>query len=95
MFESELDRFIESGRHFLCAASPTYPQAREHEIREGLQDLLFAAPVFLEAAGAIRLDLPGAYGAYSAGADHTFPVFKAAEQMIYGRYSGLTHTARL
>lgn len=94
MFESELDRYIESGRGFLNATSPTYPQAREHEIREGLQDLLFAAPVLLEAAGAIRLDLPGAYGAYSVGADHTFPVFKAAEEMIYGRYSGLTHTDR-
>lgn len=94
MFESELDRFIRSGRGFLNKQSPPYPHATEHELREGLQDLLFAAPVLLEAAGAIRLDLPGAYGAYSAGSDHTFPVFKAAEQMIYGRYSGLTHTDR-
>src|SRR5215213_6149389 len=42
MFESELDRFIQSGRHFVNAQSPSYPQSRELEIREGLQDLLFS-----------------------------------------------------
>lgn len=95
MFESEINRYISAAKAFLGEVNPLYGTSTEREIREGLVDLLFAATVLLESAGAIRLGLPGAYGAYSTGRDHTFPIFKAAEQMIYGRYSGLTHTDRV
>jgi len=94
MFEQELGRYVTAAHGFVSASQPRFAESTDLELREGIERILFEGVVMLEQAGAIRLDLQGAYGAYSTASDHTFPVYKAAEQMIYGRYSGLTHIDR-
>jgi hypothetical protein len=94
MFSEEARRFITAGKSLLQAGFFPSRAVSEREVAEGLGHLLFEAVVLLEIAAGHRHQLDGYYGAYSVGRDHTFPVFKAAEQAIYGRYSGLTHTDR-
>ena len=40
------------------------------------------------------LNLFGVYGAWSRRVDEPFEVYKGAEQIVYGKYSGLTHADR-
>jgi hypothetical protein len=47
--------------------------------------------IMLEEAGHLLLGLPGAYGGGRNPVEHPFQVYKSAEQVIYGRFSGLTH----
>lgn len=92
MFERETGRYISAGLHCAPDSIAPFKNSNELEIREGLRRNLRDAFIMLESAGTIRLDLQGAYGAWAVGEYHTFPMFKAAEQLTYGRYSGLTHT---
>jgi hypothetical protein len=94
MFQSELDHFCSAASKFAQHKDAPLAAAIDMELRQGISELLLDAIVMLERAGAIRLDLSGAYGVYRIDHDRTFEVFKAAEQTIYGRYSGLTHTDR-
>jgi hypothetical protein len=94
MFEQELGRFVTAAHGFVSASQPQFADSADLELRQGIERILLEGVVMLEQAGAIRLDLQGAYGVYSTASDHTFSVYKAAEQMIYGRYSRLTHTDR-
>ncbi len=94
MFQAELDRFCNAAKAFAEHSNGPLTGATEIEVRQGISEILLDAIVMLERAGAIRLELPGAYGVHRINHDRTFEVFKAAEQMLYGRYSGLTHTDR-
>jgi hypothetical protein len=94
MFQAELDRFCKAVDVGVQHNDSPFAGATRMELRQGIYELLLDAIVMLERAGAIRLDLPGAYDVYRINHDRTFEVFKAAEQMIYGRYSRLTHTDR-
>ncbi len=94
MFQAELDRFCNAAKSFTERSVGPFAGATEMELRQGISEILLDAIVMLERAGAIRLELPGAYGVYRIDHDRTFEVFKAAEQTLYGRYSGLTHTDR-
>lgn len=92
MFERETTRYVDVGLRCDPNSSAPYKSSTEREVGEGLRRNLRDAIIMLEGAGSIKLDLVGAYGAWAVGEYHTFPMFKAAEQLTYGRYSGLTHT---
>ena len=91
MFEREARRYARPAIRFSPVGERPYKDATERELREGLIRCLRDGVLLLERAGTIKLDLAGAYGVWGAGQYSTFPMFKAAEQMTYGRYSGLTH----
>ena len=92
MFESETSRYVNAGLNCHSTSTAPFKNTAEWEVNEGLRRHLRDAVIMLESAGTIRLDLEGAYGAWAVGEYHTFPMYKAAEQLAYGRYSGLTHT---
>ena len=92
MFERETSRYVNAGLNSEPTSTAPFKNPAEREVQEGLRRNLRDAAIMLESAGTIRLDLQGAYGAWAVGEYHTFPMFKAAEQLTYGRYSGLTHT---
>ena len=94
MLDAELKRFAASALG-LCAGPPgPFALVADYELRQGIWEFLLDGMVMLERAGQHRLNLTNAFGVHRSRVDRTFEIYKAAEQAIYGRYSGLTHTDR-
>ncbi|WP_313912821.1 hypothetical protein [Tahibacter sp.] len=94
MFAAEAERYTRVIAAADFGAMERFADASRYELREGLRDLLNDALVLLEQAAACVLKCPGVYGAWRTGFDMPFEIYKAAEQMTYGRYSLLTHIDR-
>lgn len=63
-------------------------------VHEALRDMMAEAIVMLEDAASNLIDATGYFGVGRRKEDHPFEVFKGAEQIVYGSYSGLTHADR-
>lgn len=94
MFAAEATRYANTVARADFGAMVRFADAAVHELCEGLRDLLLDAVVLLEQAGHALLDCPGAYGAWRNRFDLPFEIYKAAEQVTYGKYSLLTHIDR-
>ncbi|GMV29116.1 MAG: hypothetical protein AMXMBFR59_12410 [Rhodanobacteraceae bacterium] len=94
MFAAEATRYATRIAHADFPAMVRFGDAAVHELSEGLRDLLLDALVLLEQAGHALLACPGAYGVWSRRFDLPFEIYKAAEQVTYGKFSLLTHIDR-
>ena len=93
MLDSELKGYCRAAGKSGNQESP-YAEATTHTLHRALKDHLAYGRILLEQAGHALLDLPGVYGAWSRRREEPFEVYKGAEQIVYGTYSGLTHPDR-
>ena len=93
MLDSEVKGYCRAVNNFEDHEFP-YAEATIHTLHRALKDHLAYSRILLEQAGHALLDLPGVYGAWSRRREDPFEVYKGAEQIVYGTYSGLTHTDR-
>lgn len=94
MLDSEAKRYCDhietlSGYSHIFASD-----AVAHTLHRALQDMMRLAIVLLEDAGREVAGVCGYYGAWRRQHETSFEIFKGTEQIIYGTYSGLTHTDR-
>jgi hypothetical protein len=94
MLDSELTRYFRAIQLFAATSAPYAANASMYVLHEALKDCLDDGIVLLEQAGHFILNLPFAYGAWSRRVEHAFEIFKGAEQIVYGRFSGLTRDDR-
>jgi len=94
MLDSELTRYCAAVQSFAAAGQPYAPNASIYVLHGALKDCLDDGLVLLEQAGHALVQVPTAYGAWSRRFEHPFEIFKGAEQIVYGRFSGLTHDDR-
>lgn len=93
MLDDEVKRYCEAVINFE-GQEPPYAAATIHTLHVALKAHLEYGRILLEQAGHVLLDLPGAYGAWSRRVEESFEIYKGAEQIVYGTYSGMTHTDR-
>jgi hypothetical protein len=94
MCSSEVDRYCAAVTRFASTRTPFAEDAVIHTLHGALKACMDHAVILLEQAAHALLDLPTAYGAWSRRVEHPFEIFKGAEQIVYGTYSGLTHADR-
>ncbi|MFZ0846154.1 MAG: hypothetical protein WAM62_10210, partial [Pseudolabrys sp.] len=92
MLDAEAKRVCAAAAAFEKSAKPFAPNATILELQSALKSLLLDGLVLLQEAHSALQKKPGPYGIGKNRDDHPFQIFKGAEQFIYGRYSGLTHT---
>lgn len=93
MLNSEVRRYSDEVTGFVNQGHPD-SEATIHTLHGALHDHLRHGLVLLEQAADALSNCPGAYGAWSSRFEHPFEVYKGAEQIVYGTYSGLTHVDR-
>jgi len=79
---------------FLDKTKSPYIGAFVFTVHGALLEMMHLALTLLEDAAREITDVPGYFGAWRRHYDVPFEVFKASEQIIYGTFSGLTHTDR-
>ena len=94
MLDTEVRKYISVVGRFMAEPNPFAANAAIYNLHGGLITLLDHGMILFEQAGHCLLNLPGAYGAWRRTQDLPFEIFKGAEQIIYGRFSGLTHDDR-
>jgi hypothetical protein len=92
MLDAEAKRVCNAAIKFGNSTDRFAPNATILDLQTMLKALLLDGLFLLEQAHGALLKRPGPYGIVKAFDDHPFQIFKGAEQFIYGRYSGLTHT---
>ena len=93
MLDAEVKRYCGAVTKFESHEAP-YAATTIHTLHVALKAHLEDGRILLEQAGHALLDLPGAYGAWSCRVEESFEIYKGAEQIVYGTYSGMTHTDR-
>jgi len=94
MLDSEAKIYCSTVASFGKVANPFAADAAIHTLHRAMHELMSYARTLLEDAGREIAGLPGFFGAWRSQRDHPFEVFKGTEQIIYGSYSGMTHTDR-
>lgn len=94
MLDAEAKRYCASIDEFAKDPARQYGDAIINTLHPALQDLLGYAIVLLEDAGREVAEVPSYFAAWRRKQDHPFEVFKGAEQIIYGVYSGLAQADR-
>ena len=93
MLDCEVKRYCRAVYRFANQGSP-YAAATITTLHEALKAHLEYGRVLHEQAAHMLLDLYGAYGAWSRREEDPFEIYKGAEQIVYGTYSGLAHADR-
>jgi hypothetical protein len=94
MLDAEARRYCASIESFAKQQTMVYADAALHTLHRALLEMMCVATVLLEDAARAITDLSGYFGAWRRRREHPFEVFKGAEQIIYGTYSGMTHADR-
>jgi hypothetical protein len=94
MLDGEAKRYCTAARSFVATPEPFAGNAALLNLHDGLIDLFSHGIILFEQAAHFLLNLPGAYGGWSRRVETPIEVFKGAEQIIYGQFSGLTHIDR-
>jgi len=94
MLDGEAKRYCTAARSFVATPEPFAGNAALVNLHDGLIDLFSHGIILFEQAAHLLLNLPGAYGGWSRRVETPIEVFKGAEQIIYGQFSGLTHIDR-
>lgn len=96
MLDSETKRYCGAITRLIAVdlAQRFASNATIYTLHGALKACLSHGIILLEQAGHILLTLPYAYGAWSRRIETPFEIFKGAEQIVYGRFSGLTHDDR-
>src|SRR5690606_19063193 len=68
--------------------------ASSFTLHQALHEMMRMALPLLEDAARDVTGVPGYFSAWRSKSDDPFEVFKGAEQIIYGTFSGLTHVDR-
>jgi hypothetical protein len=94
MLDGEARRICAAANNFANATNPVAPAATIYELQSALRLFLLDGLVLLRRANVSVRNDPGPYLIGKREQEHSFEIFKGAEQFIYGRYSGLTHFDR-
>lgn len=94
MLESEAKRYCLYIDSFSHASTVFAEEAMVHTLHRALQEIMRYALILLEDAAHNVTDVPGYFSAWRRKHESPFEVFKGTEQIIYGTYSGMTHTDR-
>ena len=94
MLDSEVKRHCRAVTGFANQECPRYPSATIHTLHGSLEAHLRYGSMLFEQARHTFLNPPGAYRAWSRRVDDPFEIYKGAEKIVYGTYSGLTHVDR-
>ena len=94
MLDSEAKRYCTVARSFVAAPDKFAGYATLVNLHGGLIDLFHHGIILFEQAAHFLLNLPGIYGGWSWRVETPIEIFKGAEQIIYGQFSGLTHIDR-
>jgi hypothetical protein len=94
MLDAEARRICAAANRFSSTTNPFAPNATIYELQSALKAFLLDALFLLRRANEAMNKDSGPYGIFKRENDHSFEIFKGAEQFIYGRYSGLTHADR-
>ena len=94
MLDSEVNRYCSAVNAFSSTTQVYAENATIHTLHGALKSHLDHGIILLEQAGHLLLELPAIYGAWSRRVDDPFEIYKGAEQIVYGVYSGLTHSDR-
>lgn len=94
MLDKEATRYCDQIDLFSKATSIFAEDAVVHTVHRALKDMMRYALTLLEDAAREVTGVPGYFGAWRRRHETSFEVFKGAEQIIYGTYSGMTHVDR-
>jgi hypothetical protein len=94
MLDGEAKRYCSAVKRFVATTEPFAGNAALVNLHDGLIDLFTHGINLFEQAAHLLLNLPGVYGGWSRRVETPIEVFKGAEQIIYGQFSGLTHIDR-
>ncbi len=75
--------------------SEQYADAALHTLHRALLDLMLGALYLLDNAAREIAGVEGYYGIWRRRSDHPFEIFRGAEQVIYGTFSGLAYADRV
>ena len=93
MLDSEVKGYCRAVSGFENQGS-SYAEAIIYTLHRALKAHFEHGRILLEQAGHALLHRPGVYGAWSRRRENPFEVYKGAEQIVYGTFSGMTHTDR-
>ncbi|VBT33943.1 Uncharacterised protein [Burkholderia pseudomallei] len=98
MLDKEATRYcnvIDSFSQAISQGAPIFSEnATVDTLHRALREMMRYALILLEDAASGVTDVPGYFGAWRRRHETPFEVFKGTEQIIYGTYSGMTHTDR-
>ncbi|WP_129777318.1 hypothetical protein [Peristeroidobacter soli] len=94
MLDSEARRYCRSIDCFASERPVFAADASVHTVHLALLEMMGLAIVLLEDAAREVAQVPGYFAAFRRQHESPFEVFKGAEQIIYGTYSGMTHMDR-
>lgn len=98
MLDSEAKHYCDGidgvSRVLLQSTALFAEQAVMHSLHGALKELMRIAMVLLEDAGAALVEVPGYYGAGRRQYEMAYEVYRSAQQMIYGAYSGMAYADR-
>ncbi len=94
MLTAEVERYGEAIERYPAQSAHMYADCAVHTLHRALHEIMSVATVLLEDAAQFITGLPGYFGAWRRQREHPFEVFKGAEQIIYGTYSGMAHADR-
>lgn len=89
--DSEASRYCRCIASFSAAPVQFAPGAAIDTLHRALLVIMRYARILLENAAGEVTEVPGYFSAWRKERDHPFEVFKGAEQIVYGAYSGMTH----
>lgn len=94
MLDAEASRYCSSIDAFSQASTVFAKDAVVHTLHRALREMMQYALILLEDAAHSVTDVPGYFAAWRRKYETPFEVFKGTEQIIYGTYSGMTHSDR-
>lgn len=96
MLDAEATRYCDKIDEFACVPPDKVfaEAATVRTLHQALLDIVRSALPLLESAADFVTDVPTFFAAWSRKVETSFEVFKGAEQIIYGTYSGMTHADR-
>ena len=94
MLDAEARRYCASIDTYAKASSVFADEAVVHTLHRALHDIMEHVLPLMETAAQAVADMPAYYAAWRRPREMSFEVFKGAEQIIYGTYSGMTHADR-
>lgn len=94
MLDAEARRYCQTIDSFGKATNRFSEDAAIHTLHRALLEIMRYARILLEDAAREIAAVNGFFGAWRRKRETSFEIFKGAEQIVYGTYSGMTHVDR-
>jgi hypothetical protein len=91
MLDSEARRYCHSATLLYDSPAPSALEARVYQVQSRLSNLLWDGISMLEQAAGHLIQVPTAYSVWRSNFEAHYEIFKSAEQLVYGEFSGLAN----